>query len=353
MEKSVVEGKIADLDNLVKRKQFIVAEQRGRDLLKVLKPENPADYEYWVQTTILVADSLIKNVKNLKALEDLEKAHDLFPFEHRFLAQILELSIKLKRMPRAEAILKSLINISPDDLQLRLKMVNFYLDKDDNLSAIQELNNIISFEIYDVGIHRLLAICLGKEGLLVEQLNQVKFLQKLQPESALMVIEEANILIKLGQPVKAFELIDNLLNYKLDENQIDKEFVTSLANFSNLYIAYGFKDLLAELFIKTMVTNFQKVPNDIKISLEKFSKDMKWDLIFNFLGKNQMVIKFDQSNELDLIENVGLLLQYNKYIGDQKVSLKEYLNKVDLYKYLAKHFQPFVKSLVEVERQVA
>src|SRR5437868_5701450 len=164
MEKSLAEGKLTDLDSLIKRKQFIVAEQRGRDLLKVLKPNVSDDYEYWVKATLLVADSLTKNVKNLKALEDLEKAYEQYPFEKRFLSEILELSIKLKRLPRAEAIFKILINISPDDLQLRLKLVNFYLDKDDNLSAIQELKNIIHFEIYDFAIHNLLAMCLGKEG---------------------------------------------------------------------------------------------------------------------------------------------------------------------------------------------
>lgn len=353
MEKSIIESKLTDIENLIKRKQFIVAEQRARDLLKVLKPNITDDYEYWVRTNLLVAESLTKNVKNLKALEDLEKAYDQFPFEKKFLDEILELSIKLKRLPRAEAIFKILINISPDDLQLRLKLVNFYLDKDDNFNAIQELNNIISFEIYDVTIHRLLAICLGKEGLLAEQLNQVKFLQKLQPESSLMLIEEANILIKLGQQTQAFELIENLLNYKLEANEVDKEFISCMSEFRNLFFAQGYKDVLAEIFIKTLLTGFPKAPNDIKISLEKFAKELKWDLIFNFLCKNQLVIKYDNANELDLIENIGLLLQNNKHFSQQNLSIRDYIKKVELYKIFSKHFNPFIKSLVEVERQVA
>jgi hypothetical protein len=353
MEKSLIETKLAEIDNLIKRKQFIVAEQKGRDLLKVLKPSVADEYDYWVRNIMLVADSLTKNVKNLKALEDLEKAHEQYPFEKRFLTEILELSIKLKRLPRAEAILKSLINISPDDLQLRLKLVNFYLERDDNSNAIQELNNIISYEIYDLSIHRLLAICLGKEGLLAEQLNQVKFLQKLQPESAQMIVEEANILIKMGQAVQAFELIDNLLNYKLENGQVDKEFVGCLSGFANLFMAYGYRDVLAELFIRALVSGFVKAPNDVRLSLEKFAREMKWELLFNYLTKNHMVIKYDNSNENDLIENIGLLLQNSKHFPEQKISLRDYLKKAEIYKVFSKHFAPFVRSLVEVERQTA
>ncbi len=179
-----MEKEIIEIESLIKRRQYLIAEKNAKVLLKKLNPKNKEQYEIYIKLTILISESLEKSIKNLNALEELEKVYILFPWEDRILCQIYSLCLKLKRLARAESSLKELIILKPDDISFRIELSKFYVNKKENILAIIEVKKILALGIFDLGIYKYLISLLKESNQYIELLKNIKLLQKLDPENA-------------------------------------------------------------------------------------------------------------------------------------------------------------------------
>jgi tetratricopeptide (TPR) repeat protein len=162
MEKINSESKINEIKGLIQRKQYIVAEKKARELLKQIDPKNNYDQQNFVSVVLLLSESLTKNIKNILAIEELEKARKFFPEDERLLEEIFLLSLKMKRLPKAEEFLKEIVALNPAKLENRFRLISFYTDKDDYFNAGLEIRNLAVFGVDNVNINQMLLFCLKK-----------------------------------------------------------------------------------------------------------------------------------------------------------------------------------------------
>lgn len=357
MEKELLEKQILKISQFVKMKDFNVAERESRKILVSLNKNDRYEYQSYVKLTNLLIDILLHISKGITALEELDKAVKLFPYEEKFLNKMYQVSLKAKRLQSAEDALKSLINLNPSNLGLRLQLVKLFIEKKDNINAIIELNRIINLDIPNAYVYKLLLSLLAKEKLFTEHLRHTRLMQELFPDDNSLIIEEVRALSGLGKNTEAFEIIFNFFKYKLENALVDQEFYLSLLEFSGLFIKTGNRDLLLEIYIEALSGGFEKLDKSIKISLEKFSKEMNLEIIFNMLCNPKIppetefysrLIKSGKISMYDIIEGIILISQNSD--KDSQFFIN-YLKKTDLPKIVPKEIVPFLNSLINFDEK--
>ncbi len=357
MEKAVLEKNLAEAAELLVRNQPLVAEKKARQLVSCILSNETYEQETYINAVILLSEALIKSVKYLLALEELEKALKILPFELQLLEKTYYLCVKLKRTQRAEAVLKMMVRISPGNSEICMNLVNHYLEKGENIEAIIELKKLICNGKYDTDIYRLLISLLGKEKLYSEQLNQINILQKFSPNDMALLIEEARALKSLGKHKKSLEIINSFLKYKIDEKKVDLEFAETLSEFSALYEKQGFRGLLLKLYIEAISLDYPKLDKEVRKKLEQFSKNMKQDIIFNILCNPRLnnpdakiepstFIKLNPVEDYDIIESI-IAMSQNSNLKNSRFSIVNIIFKTGLQKLIRKELIPFLYLLIE------
>lgn len=338
---------LSEIEGLINKKQFAVALRNARTQIKSLNAKNEEHFDSYIKLILYVADALEKNIKNLDALEELEKAHNLFPWEERILFRIYSLCIKLKRFPRAESALKDLVFLKPENIYFRIELARFFVNKKENSRAILELKKIIKLGVFNSYIYRHLIPLLQEEKLFFEMLENIRVLQKLEPENTLLIIEEARCLINMGELTKGLDLINKLLDYKLEVNLIDGEFVSSLAEFSDLYIKIDKKETLLEFYIQILGKGYEKFDKNVKLEIDNLTRKLKLEIFFNFvLNNNFFPLKSINYTEYNFVENITLLVKAKQRLNIPESQIRDYLSKLETEKLVSKRFACFLTALV-------
>ncbi len=341
MDKNIIEKKILEIESLIKRKQFIVVEQKARDIIKNLKVTDDESYNFYIKAYLLLADSLVKNIKNLKALEELERVLEIYPYEEKILLEIFELSIKLKRLPKAEASLKSIINISPENIEVRFKLINLFIEKLDYFEAIKELNILLAMNIKSLDIYRMLAGCYERMEMYNQAINYILKMQEMNDEFSNFV-QEIKTLIKNSDYSNAYSKLKNIIDLKLNEDDFNESIIDFIINFKDLYISFGYRNELIENILD-ILNNYQaKLSTPYKAKIEKLLKELDLEIISNYFLKRNLIANFDNFDEKSVIENIILFEQYENKM-DYK-SLKDFLTKNDIYKYITKDYKIFLQT---------
>jgi len=334
MEKLLI--KLSEIETLISKKQFISLDKKILELSKAVNLTKDDEYEIYIKAVILYIESFLKRVQTLKALEEVEKYHKLFPYEEKLLEKMYEISTKLKRLPKIEYSLKTLINIFPNNIHYRLNLVEFYIKNNNYVEVLNELAKIVRIEPDNVTLNKIYLYWLSKNGSLSEQLLIIRKLQDLLPDDTSLIIDEIKILLALGDFEKAFKMINSFMKYKLENNLIDLELLDNLIYFSDVYFFLSYKNLFLEIFIKTLL-KFSQFDSKSKTKLKEFSKYLKLEFIFNFITKN----KIDEKtfSEKELIENLLWIIQ-NKDNFD-KIELSKCLSQISK----VKNFVPITEYL--------
>ncbi len=359
MENQKLQKILNEFSELIKRKQFMIVQKKVFEFFKILKPfESNDDYEAYIIASLLMAEAFSKDVKNLKALEELEKISKIFPFETRILNKMFDISVKLKRFAQAETILKSCVSSEPDNNDFKVQLVHFYLEHSQIQKAIGMLLFLIDSGAYDPSLYWMIADNFGKTSNHFHKLNQIKLLQQLKPSNPYLLMEEASVMTSIGHAKKGFDIISDLINYSFETNMVTPEIYSCIMSFSELFIALGYRDLLAEYFIRALLqTEYTKLPLDIKQQLEKYAKENEFMFIFNFIVKPQVIMKYENVPENSILENIIYIVQNKKYFDEKKHSFKDYVRKLNssslnLQKNVGKALYPFIYSLIAVEREI-
>jgi tetratricopeptide (TPR) repeat protein len=353
MENNSIARLLNEIKELINKKQFIVAEKKARTLITTLNINSEFNYMAYINATVFLVESLSRNARNLIAVEILEKAILDFPYEAKFLENLLDLYIKLKRVPKVEQVLKTLVNVKPSDTGLRLKLVNIFIEKNEIMNAIIEIKKIISLGSFDIKIISLLVSLLGKEKLFTEQLKMVKLMQEIEPANSSFQIEEARILIALNKQNEAFDLVDGLINFKIENHLYDTQLPEIFSEFKELYIKTGNQELLYETFSLVLLNNFQNFNKEVKMKFVKFATEMNLDILFNYLlnprgftpgePRPALAIKCENNGSFEIITNcLQVLKNENKNFNG-----KNFMTKYGIQNRPEPAFELALYSLVE------
>lgn len=342
MDKSLIENKLHEIEALIKRKQFIVAEQKSKDIIKNL--DTSKYYDYYIQACLYLSDSLVKNIKNLKALEELEKVLESFPYEEKIILCVYELSFKLKRFARAESALKTIVNINPEDIESRFKLISLYINKPDYPEAIKELNILLAMNLQSIDIYKMLALCYEKSEMYNQAIDIIKNIQKIS-DNVEFFIYEARLLIKNKDFSKAYSLIISIINYKLDSEKFDESIITIINSFIDTFICLGYRDEIINILFE-IGSKYQKtITLQAKIKIEKLLKDLNLELVNHYIFKYNNPANSSAIDKKYLIDNFSLLIQNEDRLENN--SLTDFLKKKDLFNSLPKEYKPFFQTLVE------
>lgn len=341
MNKSVIENKLQEIEALIKRKQFIVAEQKSKDIIKNL--DTSKYYEYYIQACLYLSDALVKNIKNLKALEELEKVLETYPYEEKILLFVYELSFKLKRFARAESALKTIVNTNPEDIESRFKLISLYIDKADYLEAIRELNILLEMNLQSIDIYKMLAVCYEKSEMYIQSIEAIKNIQKISDDVEFFIYE-VQLLIKNKELSKAYSLIMSIINYKLDSERFDESIITIINFFINIFISLSYRDEFVALLFEIGAKYQKTITLQAKIKIEKLLKDLNLELVNHYIFKYNNPANFSAMDNKHLIDNLALLIQNEDKLENN--SLSDFIKKNDLFKSLPKEYKPFFQTLV-------
>ncbi|MBC7473775.1 MAG: hypothetical protein H7263_05745 [Candidatus Sericytochromatia bacterium] len=334
-----MEKEIVGIEHFIKKRQYLIAEKNAKILLKKLNPKNKEQYEIYVKLILLISESLEKSIKNLNALEELEKAYILFPWEDRILYQIYSLCSKLKRSSRVESSLKELISLRTDDISFRIELAKFYVNKKENILAIMEVKKILDLGIYDLSIYRYLISLLKESNQYIELLKNIKLLQNLDPENASLIIEESGCLVSLGDPEQALELINGLLDYKSESNLIDFEYINAMITFFDVYIKFDYRERLIKFYIKILIKDYNTFNKEVKSMIDNLTNNLKLELLFNLvLKKPYFDIKKLNISEYNIIENIILIEKSKQDLLITDSEIKNLLDYLELDKLISREF---------------
>ncbi|MEK7434198.1 MAG: hypothetical protein AABZ74_13780 [Cyanobacteriota bacterium] len=345
MRIDLIEKELGNISELLSKKQFLLSEKKIRTLLHYLKPEEKGIYDYYIKAILLLSEILIKNIKNINALEELEHVFKEFPFEERILLEIYNLSVKLRMITRAEMALKSIIYINPSDISKRIFLVRFYLSVDENSKAIMELKKIIELGIFDYKIHTLLASSYIKIGLYSESLKHVEIMKSLEPEKSYLNILESKVMLDKNNLSESFKLFNVFIEQKLDEKKIDNKLLLLLNDNIDLFIKTSQKDILIEHIIKILSSEIKYSSENI-LFLNKITKKLKVDVIFNFFTHhNNPKSSYPNLTDFDLLLNLIFLIKNKEYFNQDKFNLKKYFEPI-IEKILPLNLHIFIQSLL-------
>jgi tetratricopeptide (TPR) repeat protein len=349
MEKANLDKHLNELVDLNNKKQFLLVEKKARLLISHLNPDILYEYEAYIKSTFILAESLIKTARNINAIDVFEKTLQKFPNEERFFSPIYELYLKLKRIPKAEEILKQWAESCPSDLELRLKLAKLHFEKKENFKAILELKKIIALGSTEPEIYKLLISLFDKEEIYPEKLKYINLLQLIAPEDDTLIIEEIKTLMKLKEFSKSFKILDDFLNYKIEQEQFDENTLNLLKEFYHLYIILGYKESLFELFVKIIKFNLKNMSSTLKIKLEQFSKESGMENIFKFLCLPEKILLPLNPDDKKLLyksmDNFINMFKNNKHFGKEK--LKNYFEKSGIKNQLPKEMVIFLYLFME------
>jgi len=329
MEKALITSKLLEIENLISRKQFTTLEKKIFDLSKNIDFAKDDEYELYIKAILLYIESFLKRVQTLKALEEIEKYHKQLPYEEKFLEKMYEISTKLKRLSKIEYSLKALINLFPNNIHYRLNLVDLHIKNKNYSDVVNELAQIVNIEPNNITLNKIYLYWLSKEGSISEQLRTIIKLQELLPDDTSLITDEIKILLALGKFENAFEMINNYLKYKLENNIIDFELLESFIYFSDVYLFLSCKNLFLEVFIKILL-NFSQFDSKSKTKLKEFSKQKKLEFIFNFFTKNK--INESDFDEKNLIENILWITQNKGNFDEKEFSIEKILFQMDKIK---------------------
>lgn len=264
--------KIKEIKDLINKKQYLNAQKKATELIKVLSSK-----EDIISCYLLLAEAYSKDVKNLKALEELNKASEKYPYEKEILEALYDLSIKLKRNNEVESILRDLMSIEPENISYILRLVKIYMSKESYSEAIRELNILLSQGNYSPTINSLAAFCFEKLDLYTEQLKQIKILQQMNSENFELYFNEAQVLINMADYDNGINLLLNTLDTYHESKSVDKLWVGKIIKFTNFLCSFG---LRLELIKRLALIDIKKIDLKLKTELLKILKENKLDIHF-------------------------------------------------------------------------
>lgn len=302
--------RLEQIKELITKRQYLSAQKKSTELLKLL-----TDKDDLINCYLLLAESYARDIKNIKALEELNKAMIRFPYQKEILDAVYDLMVKLKRNNEAEQVLKDLLMSEPENLSYVIRLVRLYISKENYKGAFRELTILLSQGNYSPTINSLAAFCLEKMGMYSEQLKHVKLLQQMNPENYEMYFKEAEVLINLGEYDEAVNILNSCFETYQEVKGIDNKWVEKIIHFTKFLCDFGIK---ADLVKKLSLINFKTLNPNLKNNLLKTLKENKVD--FYFINES---IKEYKSNEI--VENA---IYYSDYFTG--VDYKLLLEKIGL-----------------------
>lgn len=265
-----------EIKELINKKQYLNAQRKSLDLLKKLI--SVGNKEQTINCYLLLAESYSKDIKNIKAMEELNKALEKFPFEPEILEAIYDISSKLKRKNDSEIVLKELLMIQPENISYILSLVKIYLSNENYIEASRVLNILISQGNYSLTVNSLASFCYEKLNLYSEQLKQIKILQEMNPENYEMYFKEVEVLITMGEYNESADLLISLLDTYQEVKDIDKIWIEKIIYFSKFLYDLGLKD---ELLKRLSLIDFNKIDIKTKNMIIEKLKSSKLDIFFS------------------------------------------------------------------------
>lgn len=352
MEENINLKKLNELKQLMDKKQYQIVEKKSYELFKQLELQKFEQYNFYIDSLIIYSEALSKNVKNLKALEELENVLKLFPYDEKILLKVYDLCLKMKRNQRAEEILNSIIIIFPEKINYRMELINIYLEKNDFISVMFHLNTIFSLDLNNEDLNRLFLFCLKNEKLFYLQLSILSKSTFLNPENISLISNEVDVYIELNKTDYAIEILNKLFEYLLGENKTEEMFLLILQKYIDLYRKNAQFDYLVDIIIKFLVNDSFKISSDkFKNEVFSFIKSNNLDFIFNFLCRNSISHPYKEQDKKIIFENIIFLINKKELWEQNNFNLNQYLNKNNIENNILGEFFPFIKSLVLFERQ--
>jgi tetratricopeptide (TPR) repeat protein len=314
--------KINEIKELINKKQYLNAQKKATDLLKILD-----DKDEIISCYILLAESYSRDIKNIKALEELNKALSKFPYEKEILEGLYDLSIKLKRVNESEQILKDLLMTEPENISYILRLVRIYMSKENYTDALMELNILLSQGNYSPTINGLASFCYEKLNLYTEQLKQIKILQQMNSENFELYFKEAEISINMAEYDDGINILLNTFDTYQELKGVDKIWIEKLCYFTKFFCDFGLK---GELIKRLSFIDFKKLDLKLKNELIKVLKENKLDIYFtsdnikNYTGE-------------EFLEHS---IYYSNYFSKESKSLAKKNN--------ISHLEPYIKFLANI-----
>lgn len=333
--------KIQEIETLIKRKSFTLAQKKATDYLKNLSI-NLGNKDFIIAFYLLLAEAYSKDIKNLKALEELEKINKTFPYEVKILTQIYDLALKLKRTTRVELALKELIEADLYNNEYLFKIVDFYILQEKYIEALGYLNLLATNLDDNIQVYTFFAFCYGKLGLITEQLETIRKLQQLEPNKITLFFEEVDLLFNQGSYLEAFELLNDLIEYYLENNKIDDLILTYLIYFSNYYFLLGYKSFFIRHIIRILASKeFNTLNKALKEKLLEILEEKQLTPLVGFLSKNTEAMK--NYDTITIIENISYLVENKDLLTN--FTIKELVNSNKVVSLVEKDFLPILYSL--------
>lgn len=362
MEKFIIEKEIKSIDDLFARKQFIGLDKKILYLLREIKEHGFEYNEYYIHLKLLFIELITKSGKPDIAISELEKELSKFPYNFQLLFKAYELYTKIQNIPKAKYCIELLIALRPDEPVLRINYINLLINTNDNSRAIFEIKNFFEITGHNTELCKILILLLGQECLYSEQFEKIKMLQKLLPDDISLIIEEINTLTKLGNLNDVIKAVNSLLNFKLENNQIDDQLISMLSSYSSLFAGMGNKELLADIFIKIIANHFQNLSSQNKAKIEKISRELKLGIIYHFFCNPKVrqnsiktdlrfIITNDKMDSYDIIDNIMFMYKNMECITDSKLTIKKFLEKTDLCKLIPKDLISFLYLLENTRKE--
>jgi len=336
---------VKEIKKLLEAKKYSVAETKSSALLKsITSLDNYSDY---VECFLIYIKSLKKNVKNLKALQELENVSKKFPYEIGFVEELFDSYISLKKYNEAKVSLKRLIEISPENIEYYKLLVNLYLEQNNyNLDDLLVIKKVIDYLTYNTELIESFSQLLKKEESYSEYLYYIKLLRNLEPDKLSHLKKEAEALLLLGMLTESINIILNYFSYKIEEEQIDIEFISTLDEFTDAFRSIGEKSIVISLFIQALPKAVKTKNTTLIQKFKDFALKNKIEFIFNSLTDFQYRPKnISEKNEEEFIKNI-VQLKYNKsYFSQDK--LAKCFNKSFMETQISKNHYIFVLSLLQ------
>ena len=307
--------KVSEIKELINKRQYLNAQKKATDLLKILTEEKDI-----INCCLTLAEAYSKDIKNLKAIEELNKVLVVFPYNPQILEALYDLFFKLKRFNEAEQVLKDLLMSEPENISYIIRLVKSHISQENYIEALKELSILIAQGNYSPTINGLTAFCFEKLNLYSEQLKQIKIMQEMNPNNYEMYFKEAEILINMGDYEEGISNLNTCFDTYQEINGIDKNWIEKVINFTDFFCNFGLK---ANLIEKLSFIDYKKLDLKLKTSLLNTLKNHKMDIYFT--GEN-----IKNYTDSEIIEHSNYYSDYFKQ--DNKSLAKKYdISKFDNY----------------------